>query len=261
MTPLAAVKLLVSVRNRAEWCAALKLGVDIVDLKEPRHGPLSPVDPVLWREAASDFADHRPTGDAFSESSSDTIGVPMLSAALGESAQAKTVASEVPGHFAFAKVGPSGCDSADRLRGLWDDVRGSLDANVELVAVAYADSGQAQTLSPERVFELAAAEGFDRCLVDTFVKDGTSTVDHLGIDRLQQLAALASENKIWWTLAGSVKTEHVSRLGQSNIYPNCFGVRGDVCDHGRTGTLDPQRVAAWNEVLDQACSLGPFQPG
>ncbi len=232
-------KLLVSVRNRGELAAAIASGVDIIDLKEPSRGPLAPADAALWWYAASLWEDLSPSSP--------------LSAALGERADAIQIAGRLPSAFAFAKVGPSGCRSEGAMRDLWAIVRERLDDRIELVAVAYADFHAARSLQPETIFQLAAEAGFERCLIDTFGKDGRSTLDHLGIDGLASLANVAREAGLWWTLAGSIRVDCVSLLRQHAVLPDCFGVRGDVCRRGRAGTLSSERVTVWKTSLLQRC--------
>jgi uncharacterized protein (UPF0264 family) len=236
---LSTPKLLVSIRNRDELAAVMAVGVDIIDLKEPRRGPLAPADAELWSHAASLWSAGSPTS--------------LLSAALGERADAIQIAGRLPSAFAFAKVGPSGCRSAGDMRDLWAAVGERLDDRIELVAVAYADFQAARSLHPEAIFQLAAKAGFARCLIDTCVKDGRSTLDHLGMDGLASLASVATEAGLWWTLAGSIRVDCVSLLRQHAVWPDCLGVRGDVCRRGRAGTLSSQRVTIWKESLLQQC--------
>jgi len=225
-------RLLVSVRSEQEIDTAIDGGADIIDLKEPRNGPLAPTETEIWESVSRRATD--PTSIQFS-------------AALGESKDALAIASSVPKQFAFAKVGPSDCDTAIGLRQLWSEVRKRLDPKIELVAVAYADHGASNGLPAETVFSLAADFGFDRCLIDTYAKDGRSTIDHLGIDGIEQLSLIAKKNQLWWALAGSICLDQATTLYRHSLNPDCFGVRGDVCEGGRTGELSILRVRRWKE--------------
>lgn len=239
------IKLLVSVRNQSESAAAIEAAVDVIDWKEPREGPLAPVDPQLWRDAADQL---------------DLDQAPLvMSAALGEPEQAADIASAVPSRFAFAKVGPRGCDTPAKLTRCWQQVRQQLDAAVELVAVAYADSHHAQCLTAEEVFQLAGETGFSRCLIDTFGKNGKSTLDWLGMPGLAQIAQTARCQGLWWALAGSIKLQHLGRLRSNHIRPDCIGLRGDVCRQDRTSNLDAQRVKTWQHALQDLATrpVGP----
>lgn len=231
-------ELLVSVRTSSEIQIGITHKVDICDLKEPRMGPLAPSSEALWMVAASRCGglkvDHR---------------VPLLSAALGERDDALNLAVRLPRQFEFAKVGPSNCESLQSLLELWSEVRKRLNDRTELVAVAYADAAAAGSLPAETVFRAAKDAGMNRCLIDTYTKDGRSTLDHLGTDGLIRLSQIAEQQGLWWTLAGSIRLEHLARLNLAGIAPNCFGVRGDVCDGGRGGSLSPLRLGRWQQFL------------
>ena len=230
-------QLLVSVRTLEELTSVRDAGVDVIDLKEPRNGPLAPVAPSFWGGAAASLGPPTQPRD------------PLLSAALGESAEARIVAGQVPPAFSFAKVGPSGCRTRALLHQIWGDVREDLNDQVELVAVAYADSDHADCLTPEQIFADAAEAGFRFCLIDTYTKDGRSTLDHLGMARLRELAALCRQLQMRWALAGSIGRTHLPALTAHDIDPDIIGVRGDVCHSDRTGDLDPQQVKLWQQAL------------
>ena len=132
---------------------------------------------------------------------------------------------------------------------MWTAVHARLNPSVELVAVAYADSVNATCIDVEEVLKTARQFGFKRVLIDTFTKDGRSTVDHLGATRLAAISRWATHHKIWWALAGSIKLASISDLSRQGIFPNCFGVRGDVCPDHRTGTICEQRVQNWDAAM------------
>jgi len=229
--------LLVSVRDRGELLEVRKSAVRIIDLKEPRSGPLAPADASLWQ-----FADK-----IWRDSSEQSEG--LLSAALGEQEQARAVAATLPETFAFAKVGPSDCATEESLFALWHEIRHALRGSTELVAVAYADWKSANCPPPEVIFRLASEHGFKRCLIDTYQKDGRSTVDHLGYSTLSKLHRVARQQGLWWTLAGSIRRSVVDELQTLGWMPDCFGVRGDVCSGTRTTRIAHELVQAWCQRL------------
>ncbi len=238
---------LVSLRCETELRIAVDHPIDILDLKEPRRGPLAPSDRSLWETAVALVSRSNslpPTG--FREG---TIGV--LSAALGEHEEAIAVAKFLPPEFTFAKVGPSGCRSVDQLRSLWDRLRSSFSGTTELVAVAYADHVSAKCPEPADIFDAAAKSGMGRCLIDTFSKDGRSTFSHLSEDQLVAISDQARGLGLWWTLAGSIRHDDLSRIRSSKITPDCIGVRGDACDDGRGGTLSVDRLKLWQKSLEK----------
>jgi uncharacterized protein (UPF0264 family) len=127
---------------------------------------------------------------------------------------------------------------------------------VELVAVAYADAEAARCVAPETVLLEAKQVGMKRCLIDTFTKDGRSSLQHLGCERLAGFDQLARRLGIWWALAGSITRHDVAVLAASGIRPSCFAVRGDVCDRDRTGTICDHRLQAWSEMFKRQPSSG-----
>ena len=222
-----------SVRDENEFTIAAESGVDIIDLKEPARGPLAPVDPDLWKRIAA----------------SGSRQPRKLSAALGEPPQALACAHQLPPAFDFAKAGPSGCRTKTQLTDLWHRVANQLSRETELVAVAYADAPLADCLDLEFVLEAASAAGMRRCLVDTFTKDGRSSLTHLGLHRLAQFDQEAKDAGIWWALAGSITTDDLAALWDADISPHCVAVRGDACEGARHGTLCKKRLRAWRQLL------------
>jgi uncharacterized protein (UPF0264 family) len=237
--PACRPQLLISVRDLAEFRSLLGAGVDVIDLKEPRAGALSPTDSRLWRQVAQEWSQRAGSTTSF------------LSAALGESAEALAVAQLLPAEFHFAKAGPSRCRTQADLVKLWRDVRGRLDPAVELVAVAYADYDEAECPPPEEVLKAAAEFGLRRCLLDTFTKDARSSIERLGLAKLRSFGELAKQLELWWALAGSIREQEIGRLLASEIVPNCVGVRGDVCDRSREGKMRLERVQSWITALHE----------
>ncbi len=233
-------ELLVSVRSLAEARQAIGSPIDILDFKEPRAGALAAVASPLWHQAAELV---HPTA----------VGrVIPLSAALGERDTAVKLAGEVPSQFSFVKAGPSGCETVRDLVLLWSAVRASLADGVELVAVAYADAAAARSLEPEEVIRVAGREGFSRILIDTFVKDGRSSIDHLGLQRLRMIRHSTRQLGLGWMLAGSIRERDLEGWWNRDTGPDGFGIRGDVCESGRTSNLSPERIASWRRTLDQS---------
>lgn len=232
---------LVSVRDLAEAERASEFDIDLLDLKEPSGGSLAPVTTRIWREISQWAGGRWP-----------------ISVALGEADQALELAGKVPPQIAFAKVGPSGCDTAAKLHSLWRTTRQRLNEPTELVAVAYADPGCADCVPPLETFALAAEFGFRRVVLDTFAKQRGSAIEQLGRQHLDQIGDIARQRGLWWSLAGSITLSDVEALKEAqplNFPPDCIAVRGDVCvvNQGappeRSGDLCRHRMRRWNEML------------
>lgn len=237
---------LVSVRSLDEVQLAMTAQVGIIDLKEPDAGALSPTRSEVWKAVARQWEQTQRLTDCQPDSE-----LPPLSAALGEFDQAMSLASALPSGFSFAKAGPSGCDDKTRLQQSWSSLRERLHEEVELVAVAYADWKEANSLRPDVIFQLAADCGFQRCLIDTYTKTGCSTLGYLKSHGLRRLQLIARESGMWWALAGSIKADEVQLLNKQSIHPDCYAVRGVVCQGDRKSDLCPIRLEAWKDFLCQ----------
>ncbi|KAA1260019.1 hypothetical protein LF1_25570 [Rubripirellula obstinata] len=209
--------------------------VDIIDLKDPAWGAISPASIDLWNLVAA--------------KSSQLPKHQHLSAALGEFDQANQCAKQLPPQFRFAKMGSSECDHVDLLMQRWRTIKNHLHASTELVAVAYADFKSAKSIDPMKVLLGAKAGGLKRILIDTFQKDGRTSIDHLGIDQLRAFADAAYENGIWWSLAGSIDLAQVDQLSLNGIHPDCIGVRGAVCDGGRSTSLSEEKCRRFSSTV------------
>jgi uncharacterized protein (UPF0264 family) len=231
------IELLVSVRSRDEAVLAARAGVDVIDFKEPSDGPLAPVQPQVWQAAERELPGAK------------------LSAALGESSTAIELAAFVPASFRYAKVGPSGVPEISQLQHLWQSIH--LPKSVELVPVAYADHEQAGCCAATEVLRAVIASGRSRLLIDTYLKDGRSLTDHLGVLQLTEILTEARVAGVWVALAGSVRLEQAECLHGLGIVPDCWGVRGDVCRYDddaarrRSGHLDADRVRRWIERVSR----------
>ena len=228
-TPASATGLLVSVASLAEALTVAPLEVAIVDVKDPTQGALGAADPQMWHDIERAL---KPSV--------------CLSAALGEATQA-TQMEQLPSRFRFAKAGPAGCQQLVDLQRHWDRIKSQLPPSVEFVAVAYADHLQGQCPSPEAILSAAAKAGLRWWLLDTFQKDGRSTLQHLGIKRLLALDQAAREADMQWVLAGSLRLEDLPN--PLLLRPRYVGLRGDVCEHGRTGQISATRVKQWSDHL------------
>lgn len=214
--------LLVSVRSAAEAKTALAGGADIIDVKEPRRGPLGPADPIVWSEISEVVGRRAP-----------------LSVALGEWMSDATVslAGQAAG-FTFAKVGLSSWRRAGLMQ--WSQIRQALRKSIILVPVVYADAIAAGCRSflhsAKTAIRLANDTRSPLLLIDTFEKRGRTLLDHVSISQLQNVVDQAATSDIRVVLAGSLTESAIEQL--LPLAPAYIGVRGAACVGGRDGTID-----------------------
>lgn len=227
------VGLLVSVRSAAEAKLALAAGADLIDVKEPSKGPL---------------------GMAEAEIVAEVIGVVKgkvpVSAALGD--WSENALTEAVWHLEqplnYVKWGLAGYQ--DRP-GWGDDLletRRQIPARTEVVAVAYADWAKAKSIPPDVVAKFARRYRYRAFLLDTFLKDAKTLLDHLKPDAISAIIGPLKEAGIAVALGGGIRFEQLKTLKE--LGPNWIAVRGGVCAGGsRKGELDPVRIKKWKAAL------------
>jgi (5-formylfuran-3-yl)methyl phosphate synthase len=240
------MRLLVSVRGADEVSAALAGGADIVDAKEPAHGPLGPVPPRVLRAIAARVPGSLP-----------------FSVALGDFTATDRVRRAVAGVDLperrgplYLKLGFAGQGSAREVTSLITAAIASTAASIDqavVVPVAYADHIRACTPSPEALLMAAEKAGARAFLMDTYSKDGRSLLDWVGLDRLRTLAANARSAGVLFALAGSLGLGALDRIrGIADV----VGVRGAACRGGRGGSVDAALVRRLKDQLRVAQDLG-----
>lgn len=231
---------LASVANLDEMETALACGVDIVDLKNPSEGALGAWPEDRLKEAVTRWRAHQPGPNL-----SATVGDHPLDAARLAAAAARTAASGVPlvkigfalpRHGAEAALAP--CLAA--LAPIARDTR--------LIAVLFADQAPDIELVPA-----FAAAGFAGIMLDTADKAAGSLRAHLAEATLARFVELARRHKLMTGLAGSLKLADVAPLAA--LHPDYLGFRGALCAEGRTGALDPDRLAAVARALSASCGI------
>jgi uncharacterized protein (UPF0264 family) len=234
-------RLLVSVVSVSEVEAALEGGADIVDVKDPAEGSLGAPRPELLRTIRA------------------LVTPPSeLSAALGD-------APHLPGTLALAAAGAASC-GADYVKiGLMGSARpqqalemlvavgaAAREANppARLVAVAYADASRVNALPPRELPRIAKRAGAHGVMLDTAVKDGSSSFAALGEQGVAEFVAEARSLGLMTALAGSLGPGEMGRALALRV--DLVGVRGSSCDGGRDGTVSATRVRALRSALDSA---------
>jgi len=236
-------------------------GADIVDVKEPLNGSLGRASAEALYSIGDVLADlpcAMPCKDPGSFISSESL---QLSVALGEVTEWFAPAAILAEEFraviqrlrpAFLKLGladmMTSAGTSDDWKQAWQYVRHVLPGPHAWVAVAYADHERAKSPAVNEVLHEAIACGCQVLLIDTNVKDGSTLLDWLNEQQLQQLRQATRAAGMQLALAGRVTEELLPTLFAVN--PDIIGVRGAVCDHGqRTATVCELRVHAFRAAL------------
>jgi len=267
--------LLVSVTDADEAVIALAAGADILDVKRPEEGSLGAPFPEVLRAVVA-----RRDADA----GAARPGGVRVSVALGD-------APDLPGTFALAAAGAVACGAEDvkvGLRGPGGETEaieflravaaGARSASEpaggarglpvahpgragsvqgvsvpRLIAAAYADAGDLGALDPLLLPRVAARAGAQGCLIDTLRKDGHALFDHLSAGALAGFVAGCRAAGLLCGLAGSLGISHLPLLLE--LGPDIIGIRGAICDGGRRGRIDPERLRALRATLRRGVGL------
>jgi uncharacterized protein (UPF0264 family) len=221
--------LLVSVRSADEALEALAGGADVIDVKEPDRGPLGAADPELIEEVIATVA-----------------GRTRVSAAQGELVESN--ARFVPTGLTYVKWGLANLTTQVEI------VVSALRARpgpAQPVLAAYADYLRAGSPEPGYLADLACRHHFPAFLLDTAVKDGSTLLDWISVDRLVHMRANLGGAGVRVALAGSLRRQQIENL--ASVAPDWFAVRGAVCDGGRAGRVNAKRVRELKQVISTTC--------
>jgi (5-formylfuran-3-yl)methyl phosphate synthase len=243
--------LLVSVRDAAEAAAALEGGAAIIDVKEPRHGPLGAADPEAiaavaqvvgsrrpWTMACGELGDDR--GDAAGDShrGQGTVhgrpldaSVSAIRSRLGRMLSLLQDPAVPPAAVKIGLAGAAGTDWRRRLRAVFE----SLPSGGDRVAVAYADWQRAMAPSPTDVIAAAAGLDCSVLLLDTFDKAGGGLFDccPTGMPAAWVTAARAAGLQV--VVAGRITPAEIPAAWA--LRPNVVALRSAVCFNGRDGVV------------------------
>ena len=219
-------RMLASVVSSAEAETVLRLGADVIDLKDPRRGALG----AIPLETASD------TIKLISRrcEASATLGDPPY---LEEALLVRARALGAMG-VDYLKLAVDGV-TLQRLR---DSLKLSARA-IALVGILFADEEPDFALLPD-----LAALGFKGAMLDTRDKSRGRLLGHLDVARLEDFCARCRGAGLTSGLAGSLEAPDIPRL--MLVRPDILGFRGALCHaHDREGAIDPQAVALIRDLI------------
>jgi len=214
----------------------------VIDLKDPRRGPLGPCTARVLAEARRAIVRLDPDRP--------------MSAALGPAAApgAPARAARAAGlGYAFVKCGLEGLAelpaAVRALRAVADAAR-AVAPGVRVIAAGFADAARVGALPIGLLPRAAARAGLDGCLLDTAVKDGRRLLDCATPRDLAAFAAACRAAGLLCALAGTLRAGDLPALRP--LAPDVIGARGALCRGGRTGRLCAQRVRSFRAAIGRA---------
>ena len=240
--------LLVSVRDAAEAVAALDGGAAIIDVKEPRHGPLGAADPEAIAAVAHVVGTRRPwtmaCGELGGERGSepdrthgtDHVG-PLDSAAASIRSRLDRVLSLVeqsavpPAAVKIGLAGAAGTNWQRRLLNVFE----LLPDGSDRVAVAYADWERAGAPPPPDVIAAAAGLGCSVLLIDTFDKAAGGLFTCCPPEMPAAWVTAARAARLQVVVAGRITQAEIPAAWA--LRPDVVALRSAVCFNGRDGAV------------------------
>jgi uncharacterized protein (UPF0264 family) len=239
------VKLLVSPQNTEEAKEAIAGGADIIDIKNPKEGPLGANFPWVIKEIKA----FTPRGRELSCTLGEAPNLPgsMSLAACGAASLGVD----------YVKVGLCGVNTLSEAISLLQNVtRAAKECNpkIRVVAAGYADHQRANTIDSLLVPEAAFKAKADLAMLDTSVKDGKNLFDFLTTVQLQKFVDLAHGYGLCAALAGSLRKQDLPVLYELGV--DVAGLRGAACTNSNrvTGHITREKVQELVEVISHAAS-------
>ena len=212
------MRLLVSVKNRAEALEAVEGGGHIIDVKNPDEGALGANFPWVIRQVREVV----PKGIDVSATIGDLPNLPGASslAALG----ATVSGADYVKASLFGVKTPS---EAARLIG--EVCRAVKEQNeaTKVIAAGYADHEKIGCLSPLKVPEIAYKAGADGAMIDVNVKTHGGLFELLSEEELRGFVDESHELGLTVSLAGSLDKRDMARVFR--LGADIVGVRRAVC--------------------------------
>ncbi|RWQ84593.1 MAG: hypothetical protein EOS85_09820 [Mesorhizobium sp.] len=227
-------RMLASVTGVDEAKIALSVGVDIIDLKDPKAGALGAVATEIIGQATSFIAGRAPV----SAVCGDLPMEPETIRAKAEEIAATGVDYVKIGFFPSANA--AACAEA----------LAPLAARTKLIAVLFAD------LAPDfELLPIFAKHRFHGAMVDTANKADGRLLDHLPPERIPGFIDRAKSLGLMVGLSGSLEAPDIPRL--LPFAPDFLGFRGALCgDAGRAGSISAEAVSQIRELVPQESRAG-----
>jgi len=227
------MQLLVSVADSIEARHAVDGGADLIDAKDPLTGALGAVSLDTLRQIHAAVQGRRVVTAALGDAN-DEATIERAAFAYGRSG------------IGFVKVGFAGTTDISRVKRLTlsavRGVRATGPPHCGVVAVAYADTGGTTSVNPTALVDVAARSGARGVLLDTAQKDGPGLLRLVSPAALERWVALAHRAGLIVALAGKLTADDLPVICETRA--DIVGVRGAVCEEGRSSRVTAERVRA-----------------
>jgi uncharacterized protein (UPF0264 family) len=240
------LKLLISPKNEKEAAEAIAGGADIIDVKNPKEGPLGANFPWIIKRIRQITPENIEVSCTLGE-------VPNLpgSIALAALGAATTGVN-------YVKAGLYGLKTPEEAVYLMQGVtQAAKDYNpsIKVVASGYADAARISTVDPFLVPKIAHKAKADIAMLDTAVKDGKSLFTFLTPPQLRRFVEETHSYGLQAALAGSLKKKDLPVIHA--LGADVVGLRGAACTLSDrvNGRITREKVRELVEVVKRVKKL------
>ena len=240
------LKLLISPKNVAEALEAIAGGADIIDVKNPKEGPLGANFPWVIKRVRQ----VAPTCIEVSCTLGEMPNLPgsMALAALGAATTGVN----------YIKAGLYGLKTPkEAVYQMQSVAKAAKDYNpsVKVVVSGYADAERINAVDPLLVPKIAHDAKADIAMIDTAIKDGKSIFTFLTKTNLKRFVDQTHDYGLEAALAGSLKKEDLPVIYA--LGADVSGVRGAACTQSDrvNGHITTEKVRDLVQVVKRAEKL------
>lgn len=215
------LKLLISPIDEQEALEAIMGGADIIDVKNPKEGPLGASFPWIIKR----IREVTPRNIEVSCTLGDVPNLPgtISLAALGAASTGVN----------YIKTGLYGLKTKEEAVYMMQNVVKAIkdcDSSIKVAATGYADADRVGSVDPLLIPKIASEAECDFAMVDTAVKDGKNLFNFLSVDQLRAFVDETHGYGLKVALAGSLKKENLPALCTLGV--DVIGLRGAACTNG-----------------------------
>jgi uncharacterized protein (UPF0264 family) len=224
---------LISPVDEQEALEAIRGGADIIDVKNPKEGPLGASFPWTIKR----IREITPKNVEVSCTLGDLPNLP------GSVTLAATGAASLGVNYVKVSLLAvrTQADATFLMQNVVKAVK-SLDKSIKVVVAGFADAKRVKSVDPLLIPKIASAAECDFAMVDTAVKDGKTLFDFLNPAQLKAFVNDAHSYGLKVALAGSLQKEHLPSLCSLGV--DIAGLRGAACTRNDrvNGRITQQRV-------------------
>ena len=235
------IKLLISIRSIEEVKVVNGLNIDIIDLKEPKNGPIGMLDFIDIKKIVLALRDNNFCGKI-----STTFELNDGNLSRNDIAKLEDLGSV---GLDYIKVGVSAdgntWENLKKFTKSLSKIKNRVLENKLILVLMITDKHSfkfVKNISPSMVGK------FSGIMIDTLDKENGSVFDIVNLTELSIIKKFALENNIDFGIAGSLDVSHTPLINQ--LQPSWAGYRGGVCLKKRSGPLSRVRL---ENLIDSFC--------